>query len=76
MKLAVVEMNKATKLVLVVANGTTPGGSPKYANRTIANMNPVATNANLYAFGTALGNLQSKTVGSIRRNDVVDLMEE
>ena len=65
-----------TKLVIKVVAGTTAAGKTQYANRTFQHIAPEVTDKDAYAIGTALGALQSRTVGAINRIDSADLVSE
>lgn len=74
--MAVIETGKTSKLMIVVATGTSASGGTIYSNRTINNINSDATNAHVYGFGSALASLQSHALGGIKRSNTATLVEE
>ena len=73
--MAVSKVNETSKLVLKVETGTAADGSPIYAQRTFAKINPAIGNDDLHAIGKSLGNLQAHNVGIISRQDNTELIQ-
>ena len=74
--MAALRINEEAKLTLKVATGTTAKGATTYANRNIANLNPVATDTKALEFATAYAALQSHTLGSVVRTSTAELVED
>lgn len=67
----------ATKcaLQLRVEVGVNGDGTTKYATRSLSVINPAVTDDNLFAFGAALGDLQTYPLYGINRVDTFSLVE-
>lgn len=74
--MAVVKEKQGTKLVLAVEVGLTASGAAKYAQRSIAKMNPAVSDSDLLDIGEGFGALQVFPVGSIVRQDTAVLVRE
>lgn len=74
--MAVVKSGESAKLIIKVQTGTNTNGDPTYAQRSISNLNPAATDADVYAVGAAIGKLQEFPVDSVNRQDTAELINE
>lgn len=68
-----VKKSPTTKIIVKVANGTSSSGTTLYASRTFQHINPALTDDEALSIGTALGGLQSRTVGGVQRVDTATL---
>jgi hypothetical protein len=73
--MAATKSEAAAKLILKVETGQTSTGVPIYSSRTFANINPALTDDDVLAIGSALAGLQSRSLGSIHRQDTAKLVE-
>lgn len=73
--MAIEKQNQASVLKVKVGTGTSAMGATTYTVRTVADINPALTDADLFAIGKAFGDLQIYPVGSINRVDSAALLE-
>ena len=64
----------SSKIILKVENGLGKDGKVRLAQRTFQHINPELSDDDAYTIGTALGNLQSRTVDSVARTDSASLI--
>lgn len=74
--MAVAKADETTKLILKVEAGIGASGQMTYKERGFANFNPILTDEDMFAIGTAIGALSAQNVGSINRQDKAVLVEE
>lgn len=74
--MAIVATGQKTKGQYSVATGTSASGKTIYSTRSISNINPNATNANLYSWLEGVASLQSHALNEIKRVDTVVLVED
>lgn len=67
--MAVVKTETTAKLLISVQVDTNAKGDPVYRQRSFVNLNPAISDADLLAFGQALGALQTYPVNSVARQD-------
>lgn len=73
--MAAVKTNETTKLILAVETGTTAGGVPVYGKRSFADIRPSISDDDVLSVGTALAELQTRTLGKVMRQDTAVLVE-
>ena len=66
----------ATKLSISVLTGQKPDGTMTTATRTVGNINPSLTDADMLDIGTDLGALQKHEVAAVKRIDSAELVDE
>ena len=67
--MAVVKIPQAGTLTVKVQDGVTTSGNPNYKNRSWNSVNSGATDAAVFAVGSALADVQSHTLVDILRVD-------
>lgn len=65
----------ATKLSLAVVTGQKPDGTMTTATRTVGNINPSLSDADMLDIGTDLGALQKHEVTAVKRIDTAELVD-
>lgn len=73
--MAVTLKDKTCKLTLQVVTGEDAAGNDKYGTRTINNINPAVTDANLYGFAGGVAGLIKPTTSKMKRIDSGELTE-
>lgn len=68
-----VKANETTKLVLKVETGVNAKGAAVYSQRTIGNINPALSDADMLDIGNAIAGLQSCPLGGVVRQDSANL---
>lgn len=66
----------ATKLSISVVTGQKADGTMITATRTVGNINPSLTDADMLDIGTDLGALQKHEVAAVKRIDSAELVDE
>lgn len=66
----------ATKLSISVVTGLKADGTSTTATRTVGNINPELTDADMLEIGTGLGALQEYEVEAVKRIDSAVLVDE
>ena len=66
----------ATKLSISVVTGQKADGTMTTATRTVGNINPSITDADMLDIGTDLGALQKYEVAAVKRTDSAELVDE
>lgn len=74
--MAVTSKQDSCKLMLSVVTGQTESGADKHATRSIANVNPALTADDAYDVAVNIGALQTHAVDAIKRQDVVDYVQD
>ena len=69
-----VKNGATSKIILKVENGVGRNGQPSLTQRTIQHINPVLSDDDAYAIGTALAGLQAYPLGSVARTDSASLI--
>ena len=73
--MAVIRGSESISLKIKVETGITASGAPKYSARSIAHINPEATDEDVFNFGKGLAGLQACTLGGITRAENAELIE-
>ncbi|CUH94448.1 hypothetical protein P22_0514 [Propionispora sp. 2/2-37] len=74
--MAIVKAPQSSRLELKVQTGTDDSGKPVYRVRSFTNLGTGAADADVYAVGQAIGELQQHPVISIGRQDDSLLVNE
>lgn len=74
--MAIVQTGKRTKGQYSVATGTSASGKTIYSTRSISNINPLATDVNLYNWLSGIASLQLHALNEVKRVDTVVLVED
>lgn len=74
--MAVIKIAKATTLGIKVQTGISATGAPVYKTVRFGSIKPAAADADIFAVGQALGNLQMHVLNSLVREDSGDLMNQ
>ena len=74
--MAVTQKSATAKLIVKVHTGSNDKGNPVYKQRSLANLNPALTDADAFAIGEGLGNLQMHDVEEIGRQQYAVLVKE
>lgn len=70
-----VKTNTETKLIIKVQTGTTTEGKATYIQRNFENVNPSLSEDNALDIGKKLAELQKYPLGSVQRQDLVEIAE-
>lgn len=73
--MAVERISESISLKLKVETGVNANGSAKYSTRSIAHINPAASDEDVFEFGKGLAGLQACALGSITRAENAELIE-
>lgn len=74
--MAVVKIPKATTLSIKVQSGVSATGAAVYKTLRFGSVKPAASDADIFAVGLALGNLQAYPIAALIREDNADLMNQ
>jgi hypothetical protein len=74
--MAVVKVPQSTKLVIKVQTGVNESGKPVYRSRSYSNVKTSAADADVYAVGQALSQVQKYSVAEITRQDQGTFQEQ
>lgn len=74
--MAIVKIAKETTLSIKVQTGINASGSPVYKTLHFGSVKPAALDADIFAVGQALSNMQTHAVYGISREDSADLMNQ
>lgn len=74
--MAVSKTPQNSRLVIKVQTGVNGSGDPVYRQRSFNNAKSTASDADIYAIGQAIGDLQQHPVASIGRIDEADLVSQ
>jgi hypothetical protein len=72
--MAVNRVAQGSRLVITIQSGVNAGGKPTYHQRTYKNLKASAADADVYAVGQEMANLQSYPVTGISRVDENNLV--
>ena len=71
-----VQRNKKDKLTIKVITAVDAGGTQTLANRTVSNLNPVLTDAEVFLLGQDISGLLANETDSYRRTLEYDIAAE
>ena len=75
-RFAALRVNEESSITLKVVTGQTASGANSFSNRTVPNINPVATDTKALQFATAYAALQSHTLDSVIRANKAELVDD
>lgn len=74
--MAIIQVPDASRLVLILDDGTDDEGNPRTKTKSFNNVKPDASDEALYHVASSLVQLQTRPLVSIDRHDRAELMDD